>query len=151
MVKFFIDNINTFTGLSLLEELRNDHIEEDNPHEFYATLDPNDPTEVESGVVKILSKQKPRSLRRHILDCDVIIYDLHTADLEDAEEKVRLLRDSKLETIKIFILISNVMVWGDTPPKKELLANPEAPVDESAPDIPFDEDDILLRKALPRY
>ena len=52
-----------------------------------------------------------------ILDCYVIILDLHTGDLEDYEEVFKTLKDSSFLSLKTVILISNVFTWVDTPQK----------------------------------
>lgn len=52
-----------------------------------------------------------------MLECDLIIYDLHTGDLTELEEKLKLFKTTKFEEQKTIVLISSVLVWGQTEPK----------------------------------
>jgi len=54
--KFFISNVNTFVGQSLIEELRNDHLVDDpiSAHEFVGTESSLENAEVPPGVKKIV-------------------------------------------------------------------------------------------------
>lgn len=54
-----------------------------------------------------------------ILDSDVIIYDLNTCDLEEAEYAIKTLKMGEYTDDKILICISNVMTWSNTPPKEK--------------------------------
>jgi adenylate kinase len=88
----------------------------------------------------------------------VIIYDLHTADLEEVEEKIKLFKATDLESSKTFIVISSAMVWGDTPSKTEEYTpeeeEEEAQEEEKKPKfrkVPYTEEDFTLRRAPPKY
>lgn len=46
-----------------------------------------------------------------------MVYDLHSADLGEVEGTIRMLGAEKFDEAKTVICISDVQVWGDTPPK----------------------------------
>ena len=52
-----------------------------------------------------------------MLECDVIVYDLHTADLKEVEEKLSIFKTAKIEENKLIVVVSSVMVWANTPTK----------------------------------
>lgn len=58
--KFFISNVNTFVGQSLIEELRNDHIVQDevSVHTFIGTETDLENAPVPSGVSMVVAKDK---------------------------------------------------------------------------------------------
>ena len=175
MSHIFINHVNTYLGQALLEEFRNDDTEEDNPNLIFATLDPTDSTARPNGIKKVLNRSKPQAFKKYILGCDLIIYDLHTADLEEVEAVVKLLTVEKYEEGKTIVCISSVLVWADTPPKlvEKTAEDPEsegeeAPVEEPPElgedgepiprpkpkrykQVPFDERDYTLRKAPVQY
>jgi len=80
------------------------------------------------GVKRIVSRKDRRQYLQDVMSCSLIIFDLHSAKIEDAEEVVKQLKIAKLEkeiqTAKgdvrkedrnvVFILISSVMVWAKT-------------------------------------
>ncbi len=75
---FFISNVNTFVGQSLVEELRNDHLVQEpvSVHKFVGTETDLENAPVPSGVAKIVKTDKTRSFRKSIMQSDVVIYDL---------------------------------------------------------------------------
>ena len=54
-----------------------------------------------------------------ILNSDVIIYDLTTADLKEAEFVISTLKIHPFTDNKTLICLSNVMTWARTPPKEK--------------------------------
>lgn len=65
------------------------------------------------GIKKILKRNKPKLSRKKMLEeCDVYIYDLHFGDFSDVEYGVGIFNNATLEEPKVFVLISDVMVWG---------------------------------------
>jgi len=115
MAQFFISGINSYIGQALYEELRNDHIEEQSPNVFYGTLSAEEDLQDPQGVTKVLSRSKPNSYKKHLLESEFVVLDLHTSDLEEVASNLSLI--SGTESEKTLVVISNVCVWGDTPPK----------------------------------
>lgn len=116
MSRIFINNINTSIGLALLKEYRGDADPADGP-EIVTTLDPNSPIPRPRNLKKCLNvsfkqRQKPRLFRKYLLDCETIIYDLHTSDLKEVEEKLNVLKAGPIEDPKTIILISSIAVWA---------------------------------------
>merc|ERR1719207_414349 len=99
-------------------------------------------------VKRIVSRKDRRQYLQDILSCSLIVFDLHSANLTDAEEIIKQLKIAKLEkevqTAKgetkkeqrnvVFVLISSVNVWAKTkidrvPVQEEGEEEEEEPVD----------------------
>lgn len=92
------------------------------------------------------------SYKSALLSSDIIIYDLHTADLTDLQDKSKLLKSTVFDTKKTFILVSSIQVWGATKPKvieksPEELAEAEDPESEKFKVLEFEESEYMKRKA----
>jgi hypothetical protein len=124
-LKFFLSHMNSYTGKALLEELKNSHLVKDPAaaHTFIGTLykdssyDFSHPDITPDGVEKLVSMARTEEFRHHIIDSDVIIYDLLTNSYEEVDYVIKALKASKLEKEKTLILLSTVMTWVNTPPK----------------------------------
>jgi hypothetical protein len=88
--KFFISNVNSFVGQSLIEELRNDHLVDDpvSVHTFVGTEN-LDNAPVPPGVSKVVKQDKTRSFRKQIMSSDVVIYDLMSADFDEVDHVIK--------------------------------------------------------------
>ena len=122
--KFFINNLNTYIGNCLFEEIRNDISEEGEVNEdanvIFGTYIDKDSSEKPQGVRKMLKRSKPRLAMKYISECDVIIYDLHTGNPRDLEMAFGAFEKYKIEEEsegKVLILISSIAVWKNTEPK----------------------------------
>ena len=69
------------------------------------------------GVRKVIDTGKIKFFEEIILNSDVIIYDLNTCDLKEAEFVISTLKLHKFEEKKTLICVSNVMTWAKTKPK----------------------------------
>ncbi|CAK0883252.1 unnamed protein product [Prorocentrum cordatum] len=100
-------------------------------------------------VQRIVPRVEVRELLKAVAACDVIVYDLHDADLEELELVLRALRASQLAHDVVFVLVSSIGVWARTqveheevpkeppvtePPAAEVPAEPEPPKVE--PELP---------------
>ena len=47
-------------------------------------------------------------LKKRLLECDVIIYDLNNQDLEEVELALRLIKDEELTSTKTIVAISTM-------------------------------------------
>lgn len=54
-----------------------------------------------------------------MLNSDVIVYDLNTCDLKEAEFVISTLKIHNFTDNKILICVSNVMTWAKTKPKEK--------------------------------
>ena len=123
--KFFINNLNTYIGNCLFEEIRNDITEDgevnDDANIIYGTYVDKDSSEKPEGVKKMLKRSKPRLAMKYISECDVIIYDLHSGNPRDLDLAFGALDKYKIEDEesegKILIIISSLAVWKNTEPK----------------------------------
>lgn len=177
--KFFISNVNTFVGQSLIEELRNEHLVDDpvSAHSFVGTETNLENAPAPPGVSKLVSQDKTRSFRKQIMSSDVVIYDLMTADFDEVDHVIKTFKTAQdYESEKTLILISSVMTWVNTPPKfkKEGEEEEEEPEEEEPEEpeegeeeekeeelpegedpppqpIPFKERDFHLRVPSPRF
>lgn len=95
-------------------------------------------------VAQIISFGTREELLEHLLECDIIIYDV-TEDAEIIDEAVWSVSSLHTEIEhfdgpKMFILLSSVMTWAKS-----------KPLDADDPEIPFTEDDYRRRKAHPNF
>ncbi len=52
--RYFISNINSVTGYSLVEALRNDNVNDENPHIIIGSLNKRENNELPKGALKII-------------------------------------------------------------------------------------------------
>lgn len=86
-------------------------------------------------VKRIVPRVEVRRLLKTVAACDVVIYDLHDADLEELEMVVGALQSSPISHDMVFILISSVGVWAHTQRSYEevqLLSSPSVAADAAA-------------------
>eukprot|EP00438_Fugacium_kawagutii_P006143 Skav228576 [mRNA] locus=scaffold1470:20582:34006:+ [translate_table: standard] len=57
--------------------------------------------------------------------CSLVVYDLHSADVEDVEHVIKELKVAELEHNMTFVLISSVMVWANTRKQYVPLESPD--------------------------
>ncbi|OWF43656.1 adenylate kinase 7-like [Mizuhopecten yessoensis] len=93
-------------------------------------------------VKEIIQFENKDQLYEHLVECDVILYDI-TEDPDQIDEAVWAVSEihsdlDKIEKPKMFILISTVMTWAKS-----------KPLDPDDPEIPFTEDDYRRRKPHP--
>jgi len=81
-------------------------------------------------VKRIVPRIEVRRLLKTVASCDVVIYDLHDADLEELEMVLRTLHISELPQDLTFILISSVGVWARTQREYQQAPVPEPPLEE---------------------
>jgi hypothetical protein len=71
---------------------------------------------VPEGVEKTVKIERSREFRDSILESDVIIYDLMTADFQEVDYVIKTLKTSKLQNKKSLIILSSVLTWYNTLP-----------------------------------
>jgi hypothetical protein len=117
MAYSFINNINTFANLQIFEELKPEDPEEAESGLVIGTMDEGSAVERPEGVRKILNRAKPKLFKKYLLESNVLVYDLNTADLDEVEAAVRMLKAENFEEPKTLVVISSVHVWDETPVK----------------------------------
>ncbi|CAG9315201.1 unnamed protein product [Blepharisma stoltei] len=159
MAKVFIDNINTYIGQSLLEEILN----QDPVPNICATLNPSFPIGSYPGI-SILERHDNLSFNAALLECDIVIYDMHTADLNELQDKAKIIDAYHAAKPRTLIVISSVMTWGATIPKQEEMTPEDIEelkeqlgediTEENIPKfktVPYEESDYKKRKAPEKY
>lgn len=122
-------------------EFANDTV---NTFKVYGTIKNAEECKKPDFVQEIVQNTDKESLLEHLMECDVIIYDI-IHDPEQVDEACWAISalHSELERIdkpKVFILLSTVLTWAKT-----------KPADPDEPEIPFTEEDFRRRKAHPNY
>jgi len=97
-------------------------------------------------VKRIVPRLDVRRLLKVVASSDIVVYDLHDADLEELELVLRTLHISDLSNDITFILISSVGCWARTERKTELI--PDA-VEEVLADGEEGEAPITAAKTVP--
>jgi len=129
-MRIFINNVDSYVGKALCADLRQ-VLGKDN--RIIGTMTSDDLTvdmdALETmGVKRLVSRKDRTQYLQDVLSCSLIVFDLHSCKLEDAEEVIKQLKIAKLEkevqTAKgdvkkeernvVFILISSVNVWAKT-------------------------------------
>jgi len=155
-MRIFINNVDSYVGKALCADLRQVL---DKENRLIGTMT-NDDCEVDMeilgtmGVKRIVSRKERNQYLEDVLSCSLIVFDLHSCNLADAEDVIKQLKIAKLakevqtergETKKeernvVFVLISSVNVWSKTkndriPVLEEGEEEEEEPVDgeEGAP------------------
>jgi len=118
-LKYFIGCVDTHLGQAIVEQVRNDQTNTENPHIILGTKAPQGSGNVSNAVRKVINNADVNVLTKTILDSDVIIYDLNTAKLDEVEYAIKTLKMSNYESEKYLILVSSVMAWASTPPKEK--------------------------------
>ncbi len=120
-LRYFLSGANSLLGHSLFEELRNDHIaiqadSQEEAHRFYVTVNQKDANSIalpSATAMKVLnSRTKPRTFKKKILTCDLLVMDMLGAalngSLDDIERVVKVIKEQHTEQPKA----------GDTPIKE---------------------------------
>jgi len=115
-----------------------------NHYKVYGTLKNTEESKKPDFVKEIIKANDKEGLLEHLMECDVVIYDIiHEPEQVDEACWAISALHSELERIdkpKTFILLSTVLTWAKTKP-----ADPEEP------EIPFTEEDFRRRKPHPSY
>jgi len=157
-MRIFINNVDSYVGKALCADLRQVL---DKENRLFGTLT-NDASEVDiellstMGVKRVVSRKNRAQYLQDVLSCSLIVFDLHSANLDDAEEVIKQLKIAKLEKevqtatgeVKkeernvVFVLISSVNVWAKT--KNERVPLQEE--DEEEEEEPADGEEGVLPK-----
>ncbi|CAD5122064.1 DgyrCDS10516 [Dimorphilus gyrociliatus] len=97
-----------------------------------------------SFVKEILQYRNREQLLEHLIECDMIVYDI-TEQPEIIDEAIWVVSElhadlDRLEKPKMFVLISSAMTWANS-----------KPLDPDDTEIPFTEEDYRRRRAHPNW
>lgn len=107
-MKIFVNNVDGFLAGALCADLYKIS------HHIVGTRKGRQDDLVPPMVKRIVPRVEVRRLLKAVAACDVVIYDLHDADLEELELVLRALQISEIHHRMTFILISSVGVWART-------------------------------------
>lgn len=128
--RYFLNNFDTFLGKAIVAELLKEIPDEPT---LMCTYKDASKVEKPKGFKKILKREKPKLFRKKMLEeCDVYIYDLNESPASDVNFVVEALRNASLEESKVLVIVSNIMVWAQTPRKEK----PPPPPPEETQDNP---------------
>lgn len=96
-----------------------------------------------AGVEAVIENDMTRNFRKHILDSDIVIYDLLNTSFEEVDHVIKTFKTHEYDQEKVLILISSVMSWANTSPKcKKILEDgEEGEEDQEEEEEPQDEED----------
>lgn len=124
--RYFLNNFDTFLGKAIISELLKEIPEEPTLMSTYKDVSK---VEKPKGFKKILKREKPKLFRKKMLEeCDVYLYDLNESSVSDVNFVVEALKNATLEESKVLVLVSNIMVWAQTPRKEK---PPPPPAEEN--------------------
>ena len=168
---YFINNVNTLVGQSLVEEIRNDHLflGDELTHTILGTRCETTNAPIPSGVNKVVKKHKIRHWKKYLLGSDVMVFDLLTSSFDEVSNAIHVLKTQDYDEEKVLVLISSVVTWVNTPPNRKPVRQVEestdtesevekeievenAGVDEHGQMVyPFEESDFHKRVPSPKY
>eukprot|EP00440_Ansanella_granifera_P008947 gb/GFBE01009696.1/.p1 GENE.gb/GFBE01009696.1/~~gb/GFBE01009696.1/.p1 ORF type:complete len:726 (+),score=256.90 gb/GFBE01009696.1/:1-2178(+) len=115
-MRIFINNVDSYVGKALCADLRK-VLEQEN--RLIGTLaEEGAEADVELlnslNVKRIVLRGDKLKYMSDVLSCSLIVYDLHSADVEDVERVIKELKVAELQHDTTFVLISSVNVWANT-------------------------------------
>jgi len=113
----FINNMNTYASMHVLNELRPEELDDEIGSTIIGTLCPKASQEKPDEIRKILNRAKPKLFKKYLLESNVLVYDLNSGDLNEIEAAVRMLKTENFDDPKTLVVISSIFTWGDTPTK----------------------------------
>eukprot|EP00929_Paragymnodinium_shiwhaense_P014025 TRINITY_DN121897_c0_g1_i1.p1 TRINITY_DN121897_c0_g1~~TRINITY_DN121897_c0_g1_i1.p1 ORF type:complete len:765 (+),score=248.24 TRINITY_DN121897_c0_g1_i1:141-2435(+) len=91
------------------------------------------------GIKRVVSRTDKDKYFKDLLSCSLIVFDLHSASLQEVEAVIKHLKLAKLEHEVTFVLISSVNVWANTKKEQVKVVNEdeeEEEPEEGAPPKP---------------
>lgn len=119
-MRIFVNNVDGYLAGAICADLRKVS------HNIIGTRKARVDELVPPSVKRIVPRIELRRMLKQIASCDVVIYDLHDADLEELELILRMFHISEFSHELVFILISSVGVWARTQREYEEVPQPPA-------------------------
>ncbi|CAD8062089.1 unnamed protein product [Paramecium primaurelia] len=110
-LRIFIEEMNSLIGSALVEEFRNDHENDFNPHIILGNGE-----SLPRGATKLINTSDMIELGQVVLDCDIIIFHQNYCQ---AEYAFKLLKYGQYNSQKTFVLVSNPLTWSTTTLKEK--------------------------------
>jgi adenylate kinase len=143
--KLFVNNVDSYIGNALCLGLH----DRSGAWRLVGTLKGGENNMVPPNVKRILPRVVPTQLLKGLVQCSVIIYDLHEADLEELEFVIQALQNGDFDKQVTIILISSVATWALTPTERETVEIPEPPPPPEAEAEAVEEGDVPPAEAPP--
>jgi len=119
-MRIFINNVDSYVGKALCADLRG-ALEQENRLLGTVTGGSAEAEVMElaqsMGVKRIVARENSEQYLKDVLSCSLVVYDLHSANLEEVETVIKHLKVAQLDHDTTFVIISSVNVWAKT--KKE--------------------------------
>jgi len=115
-MRIFINNVDGFVGKALCSDLRGALAQENRLLGTVTGDDTDGKTEMvqQMGVKRVVSRVDQEQYLKDVLSCSLIVFDLHSADIQDVESVIKHLKVAPLDHETTFVLISSVNVWART-------------------------------------
>jgi len=115
-MRIFINNVDSYVGKALSADLREVAGQKNRIFGTFTKADADVDTAVleNLGVTRVVSRSDKKKYLADVLSCTLIVYDLHSAVIEDVEMILKHLKLASLERDTVFVLISSVKVWAKT-------------------------------------
>eukprot|EP00930_Biecheleria_cincta_P082291 TRINITY_DN7204_c0_g1_i6.p1 TRINITY_DN7204_c0_g1~~TRINITY_DN7204_c0_g1_i6.p1 ORF type:complete len:723 (-),score=203.28 TRINITY_DN7204_c0_g1_i6:432-2600(-) len=114
-MRIFVNNADSYVGKALCADLRK-VTEQDN--RLLGTVEGEAKVDVElmatMGVKRVVLRNDMQKYLADILSCSLIVFDLHSAKIEEVEYVIKELKVAELKHDVTFVLISSVNVWANT-------------------------------------
>jgi len=148
-MRVFINNADSYVGKALCADLRK-VTEQDN--RLLGTVEGEAKVDVElmatMGVKRVVLRSDMQKYLADVLSCSLIVFDLHSAKIEEVEYIIKELKVAELKHEVTFVLISSVNVWANT--RKEYVPLRGEDEEEEEPPEEGDEEQAKEVKKRPR-
>jgi adenylate kinase len=121
--KVFVNNVDSYVGNALCLGMHST-----GSFRIVGTLKGGENNMVPPNVKRIIPRVIPTQLLKTLAQCQVVVYNLHDADLEELEFIVQAIDHGDFTQPITFILVSTVATWGCTQCEREPV--PEEPPEE---------------------
>lgn len=107
-MRIFVNNVDGFLAGAICADLTK------LSHTILGTRKSHNNAIMPPCIKRIVLRTDVRKLMKTVASCDIVVYDLHDADLEELELILRVLTSSEITQDMTFILVSSVGVWSRT-------------------------------------
>jgi adenylate kinase len=123
--RVFVNNVDSYIGNALCLGLHD--AVRSGASRLVGTLKGGENIMVPPNVKRIFPRVVPTQLLKSLVQCAVLIYDMHEADLEELEFVIQALQNGDFDKPVTIILISSVATWALTKVDREPVPEPEKP------------------------
>jgi len=107
-MRIFVNNVDGFLGGAICADLWKVS------NTILGTRKKHDGGLVPPCIKRLVMRTDVRKLLKAVASCDVVVYDLHDADIEELELVLRALHSSEIAHQMTFIIVSSVGIWSRT-------------------------------------